>query len=309
LYKIISKYFSIKELVCDYKMKCSIFVPGHITGFFQIIDHPNPLYKGSRGAGVVLNKGIITELKIEDGAEDVKVKINGKSDPKNASITYKTIDLIKNRFKLEDKKINIKHEFQVPISTGFGTSAACALGTSLAMTKTLNLPLTFNKAASFAHLAEIEMKSGLGDVMAEITGGIVLRLIEGSPGIGMADKIIEKNSEVFIISKTLGEIETSKIIEDPYYKKRINQTGRKLLDELIKMPDLKTFIKLSRKFAEETSLMNSELHELVEIFDEETMGASMAMLGNTVFALSKTPDISVEDVLISKIDNLGCKFI
>ena len=226
-------------------MKCSIFVPGHITGFFQIIDHPNPLYKGSRGAGVVLNKGIITELKIEDGAEDVQIKINGRYDPKNASITYKTIDLIKNRFKLEDKKISIKHEFQVPISTGFGTSAACALGTSLAMTKTLNLPLTFNNAASFAHLAEIEMKSGLGDVMAEITGGIVLRLIEGSPGIGMADKIIEKNSdEVFIISKTLGEIETSKIIEDPYYKKRINQYGRKLLDELIKTPDSENFHKI-----------------------------------------------------------------
>ncbi len=292
-------------------MKCSIFVPGHITGFFQIIDHPNPLYKGSRGAGVVLNKGILTKLKIKDGAEDVQVKINGKSDPKNASITYKTIDLIKNRFKLEDKKINITHEFQVPISTGFGTSAACALGTSLAITKTLNLPLTFNKAASIAHLAEIEMKSGLGDVMAEITGGIVLRLKEGSPGIGMADKIIEKNSddEVFIISKTLGEIETSKIIEDPYYKKRINQTGRKLLDELIKTPDLKTFIKLSRKFAIETSLMNSELQDLVEILAEETMGASMAMLGNTAFAISKTPDTSVEDVLISKIDNLGCKFI
>ena len=292
-------------------MKCSIFVPGHITGFFQIIDHPNPLYKGSRGAGVVLNKGILTKLKIKDGAEDVQVKINGKSDPKNASITYKTIDLIKNRFKLEDKKINITHEFQVPISTGFGTSAACALGTSLAITKTLNLPLTFNKAASIAHLAEIEMKSGLGDVMAEITGGIVLRLKEGSPGIGMADKIIEKNSddEVFIISKTLGEIETSKIIEDPYYKKRINQTGRKLLDEIIKTPDLKTFIKLSRKFAIETSLMNSELQDLVEILAEETMGASMAMLGNTAFAISKTPDTSVEDVLISKIDNLGCKFI
>jgi pantoate kinase len=155
------------------------------------------------------------------------------------------------------------------------------------------------------------MKSGLGDVMAEITGGIVLRIKEGSPGIGMVDRIIEKNNnnEIFIISKTLGEIETSKIIEDPYYKKRINQTGRKLLDELIKKPDLKTFIKLSRKFAEETSLMNSELHELVEVFEEETMGASMAMLGNTVFALSKTPDTSVEDVLISKIDNSGCKFI
>jgi pantoate kinase len=292
-------------------MKCSIFVPGHITGFFEIIDHQNPLYKGSRGAGVVIDKGVLTELKIEDGVGDVQVKINGKSDPKNASITYKTIDLIKTHFKLEDKNINIKHEFQVPISTGFGTSAACALGTSLAIVKTLDLSLTFNKAASIAHLAEIEMKSGLGDVIAEITGGIVLRLKEGSPGIGRTDRIIEKNrdEEVFIISKTLGEIATSEIIEDPYYKKRINQTGGRLLDELLKRPDLGVFLKLSRKFAEETSLINAELHEVIEVFEDETMGASMAMLGNTAFALSKTPDTSVEGAIISKVDNFGCKFI
>ncbi len=292
-------------------MKCSIFVPGHITGFFEIIDHQNPLYKGSRGAGVVIDKGVLTELKIEDGVGDVQVKINGKSDPKNASITYKTIDLIKTRFKLEDKNINIKHKFQVPISAGFGTSAACALGTSLAIVKTLDLSLTFNKAASIAHLAEIEMKSGLGDVIAEITGGIVLRLKEGSPGIGRTDRIIEKNrdEEVFIISKTLGEIATSEIIEDPSYKKRINQTGGRLLDELLKSPDLGVFLKLSRKFAEETSLINAELHEVIEVFEDETMGASMAMLGNTAFALSKTPDTSVEGAIISKIDNFGCKFI
>ena len=292
-------------------MKCSIFVPGHITGFFEIIDHQNPLYKGSRGAGVVIDKGVLTELKIEDGVGDVQVKINGKSDPKNASITYKTIDLIKTHFKLEDKNINIKHEFQVPISTGFGTSAACALGTSLAIVKTLDLSLTFNKAASIAHLAEIEMKSGLGDVIAEITGGIVLRLKEGSPGIGRTDRIIEKNrdEEVFIISKTLGEIATSEIIEDPLYKKRINQTGGRLLDELLKRPDLGVFLKLSRKFAEETSLINAELHEVIEVFEDETMGASMAMLGNTAFALSKTPDTSVEGAIISKVDNFGCKFI
>jgi len=33
------------------------------------------------------------------------------------------------------------------------------------------------------------------------------------------------------------------------------------------------------------------------------------MLGNTAFALSKTPDTSVEGVIVSKVDNLGCRFL
>jgi pantoate kinase len=150
-----------------------------------------------------------------------------------------------------------------------------------------------------------------------MTGGIVLRLKEGSPGFGRTDRIIQgeanldgiNENELFVISKTLGEIETSKIIEDPLWKNRINQTGKNLLDILLKNPDPQTFLKLSRKFAEETALMNCELLEVVEILEEETMGASMAMLGNTAFALSKTPDTSVEGTIISKIDDVGCRYV
>lgn len=298
-------------------MEISVFVPSHITGFFEIIDHSDPLKKGSRGAGVVLDQGVLTRILIEDGAESVKVKLNGKSDLRNASITYKTIEIIKNHFQLENMNIIIEHEFNVPISAGFGVSAACALGTSLGISKILNFPLTFNKAASLAHLAEIEMKSGLGDVMAETTGGLVLRLKEGAPGFGRTDKIIqndlnrdkpENDSDLFIISKTLGKIETSQIIDHPDWKIRINQIGKNLLDELLKRPDLRNFLRLSRKFAEETSLMNSEVLDIVKILEEESMGASMAMLGNTAFAVSKTPDTSVEGVIVSKVDNLGCRF-
>lgn len=299
-------------------MKISLFVPSHITGFFEIIGHADPLKKGSRGAGVVLDDGVLTNIVIEEGAGSVEVKMNGKSDPRNSSITYKTIDIIKNRFQLENKNITIEHEFKVPISAGFGVSAACALGTSLGIVKVLNFPLTFNKAASLAHLAEVEMKSGLGDVIAETAGGMVLRLKEGAPGYGRTDKIIqndlkhdnlEKGSDLFIITRTLGKIETSQIIDDPHWKERINKIGKNLLDELLKRPDTRNFLKLSRKFAEKTSLMNSEVLEIVEIFEEETMGASMAMLGNTAFALSKTPDTSVEGVLVSKIDNQGCRYL
>jgi pantoate kinase len=294
-------------------MKCSIFAPSHITGFFQIIDHPNPLKKGSRGAGVVLDKGVISQVKIKDGNGKVDVKINGKSDPKNSSITYKTIDIIKNQFDLTNKKISIKHRSQIPIGAGFGASAACALGTSLGIVKAMDLPITYNQAGAIAHMAEIEMNSGLGDVIAELYGGMVLRLKEGAPEFGKVDKIIggdiAGDNALFVISKSLGGIATSEIIGDPLHKRRINDTGRNLLHQLLKKPDPTTFMELSRRFAENTTLMDPEILEIIKVLEDETIGASMAMLGKTAFALSKSPDTSIEDVLVAKIRLFGCEFL
>ncbi|AEG17528.1 pantoate kinase [Methanobacterium paludis] len=338
-------------------MKCSVFAPSHITGFFEIIDNPDPLKMGSRGAGVALESGVTTDVKITEG-NGIVVKINGKNDPKNASITYKTIDLIKKQFSVDqsiddkknldlklsnkeldfnkkelgyekglndeisfdgidkpffDRKISIEHTVNVPIGAGFGTSAAFALGTSIGIVKALDMPVTYNKAASIAHLAELEMGSGLGDVIAEVCGGIVLRLKEGAPGVGAVDKMILNDSDsennFFVIAKSLGEIETSSIINDPSYKKKINQTGKDLLFELLKNPYPGFFMKLSRKFSEETQLMNEEVLEVVNVLQDETIGASMAMLGNTAFAISKSPDTSVEGALVSKIDSCGCMFV
>lgn len=290
-------------------MKSSLLVPSHITGFFEIIDNPDPLKKGSRGAGLVLDKGILTEVVVRDG-EGVTVKVNGESESPLSYVTYKTVDIVKDSFPLEGKKIDVSHEFEIPVGSGFGVSAACALGTSLGIAKALKLPLTFNKAAAMAHLAEIEMKSGLGDVIAEVTGGLAIRIKEGAPGYGVTDKVLPtRGEEYYIISKTLGEIETSTIIEDPIWKGKINRTGKTLFNQLLETPDIQTFFKLSRRFAEETSLMSPELKEVVNILDEETIGASMAMLGNTAFALSKTPDTSLNGVIISKIDEVGCRFL
>ncbi len=78
-------------------MKCSIFAPAHITGFFEIVENMDPIKKGSKGAGVALDSGVTTDVEIKDGS-GVSVKINGKYDVRNTSITYKTIDLIKKEF-------------------------------------------------------------------------------------------------------------------------------------------------------------------------------------------------------------------
>jgi len=55
------------------------FSPGHITGFFQICDHPiDPLLKGSRGAGVSITHGITTRVSVKKSPKTlVKISING----------------------------------------------------------------------------------------------------------------------------------------------------------------------------------------------------------------------------------------
>ena len=93
-----------------------------------------------------------------------------------------------------------------------------------------------------AHLAEIEMESGLGDVVAEVNGGITLRIKEGAPGIGLTDKMILKK-DLYVICKSLGGIETSEIIGDSNHKKRINKTGRNMLSMLLKNPVPEFFLK------------------------------------------------------------------
>ena len=232
-------------------MKCSVFAPSHITGFFEIIDNQNPLKRGSCGAGLAMDKGVITNLKIIDknSSDSLKndVTINGEKDVKNTTITFKTLEIMEREFNISkligERLIKIDHELNVPIGAGFGTSAACALGTALSMSKILPLNITFNKAASIAHLAEIEMKSGLGDVIAEVNGGITLRLKEGAPGIAVTDNMILKK-DLYVICKSLGGIETSEIIGDPVHKKKINYTGRNMLNELLKHPVPEFFMKL-----------------------------------------------------------------
>ena len=82
-----------------------------------------------------------------------------------------------------------------------------------------------------------------------------------------------------------------------------------MLNELLKKPDPETFLKLSKRFSLETGFLSNDVLDIINILEDETIGASMAMLGNTAFALSKTPDTTIEKVIISRIDSYGCRFL
>ncbi len=288
--------------------KLRVFVPAHITGFFEIIQNENPIFKGSKGAGIALDEGVETETIVEDGSGNLKITLNGKEDLLN-TISLRCVDIIKNRFNLnlDEYDITINHNTVLPISAGFGTSAGFALGISFTLPQLLNKDITFNEAGEIAHLTEIAESSGLGDVISEMHGGCVVRLKEGSPVYAKVDKILI-TKPIYVITKTLGSLNTGDIIENPLYQKRINQSGNKLLNQLLNNPNHENFIRLSRKFSTDAELISDELLEILEIMDEETIGSSMAMLGNTAFSLSYSPDISVEDCIITKINTSGIKY-
>lgn len=306
---------------CGDKLQSLVFAPSHITGFFEVVDHPDPLIKGSRGAGVTLDQGVLTQVNISEGNGEILIKNNGKPISHeyllDKSVSYRTLDFLRKQTeKVEWNaiKITIHHQIQVPVESGFGVSAGSALGTSLGLSRLLKLPLTFHQAAAIAHHAEVDLKTGLGDVMGALVGGFPIRVEPGAPGIGRVDKILNggvnnSNEDLFVISKSLGNIETASVLQDPALTLKINSVARHMLQKLLSNPKITNFMDLSLKFAQETGLIDPEIMEIVDVMKDETLGASMAMLGKTAFAISETPDSSVEGVRVARVDHCGCRFI
>lgn len=106
------------------KNELSVFVPSHITGFFEIIQNSNPLLKGSKGAGITLDEGVVTNTKIKDGNGNIIINVNNKEDSLN-TISKKTVKIILDRYNvnIQDYDIYINHDSKLPIGAGFGTSA------------------------------------------------------------------------------------------------------------------------------------------------------------------------------------------
>lgn len=301
----------------------SVFVPSHITGFFSIFDNENPLLKGSLGAGVLLDKGVITEIdEAEESNEGLSIIINGKRDEYNEVIILKTIELMKEDISFDLENAVLNQRIQVPIGCGFGTSAASAIGTAICINEYFNLGLSIEECGQYAHLAEVSLGTGLGDVIAELSKGIVLRTKVGAPGYGEVKSLVPhekggfgvfigEESQFYIITKSLGEISTASIIENEKHKKVITDVGLEIQEEFNRKDDgivigskfkskfnvavdnefneeetIKKFMKSSLSFAKKTHLINDELLKIVHQLHGKVLGSSMAMLGNTVFAIA-----------------------
>lgn len=277
-------------------MSNSVFVPGHITGFFTIEDHEVSLKKGSCGAGFLLSKGVRTTV---DASNELEINVNQG----DSTVIDEVLGILE-----IDTNFKITQDIQLPIGAGFGTSAASAFSLTLALNDFLELNYPLELCGQIAHMAEVNLGGGLGDVIAQTGKGMVLRTEPGAPGIG---KIGSFEEDVFVGWKTFGKIDTSSVISDPHKKGVISDVGLKYLEFFEEKSSLRNFLDFSYKFADETKLMSSEVKELVDYLNscDDILGSSMAMLGNTVFAVasdeSSLKDTGIEDFHIDKLNNVG----
>ena len=88
----------------------SVFVPGHVTGFFNIEDYESKLKKGSCGVGFLLTKGVKTTIVESDSFE---YEVNRGDD----TIIREVLAILE----LDDMNFKVIQDIQLPIGAGFGT--------------------------------------------------------------------------------------------------------------------------------------------------------------------------------------------
>ncbi|WP_435151633.1 pantoate kinase [Haladaptatus sp. DFWS20] len=244
------------------------FVPGHVTGFFSIHEADDPKQAGSRGAGLTLSEGVTVTV---EPAEEASIELNGEFAAVEAG--RRVLDAL-------DVTARVSAQTDLPLGAGFGVSGAVALGTALAANNAFDRRRSENELVTIAHSAEVKAGTGLGDVVAQARGGVPIRLEPGAPEHNRLDGIPTRTR---IEYSSLGELSTAEVLSGS--TERLSRAGVDALVALVNEPTLETFMRESREFAEETGLLTGEVCDVIEDVHDAGGQASMAMLGETVFAL------------------------
>jgi len=297
------------------------FAPCHITGFFQIFDQStNALYAGSKGAGVSLDHGVKTTVKVgKTFADPLQVSINGLIS-NSASVSERVANDFLLRFdKMRNSKIVIEHQVGVPIGAGFGTSGAAALSLALALNEVFSLGLSKTEATQVAHVAEVECKTGLGTVIAETVGGLEIRVKPGALGIGEIRRVPAPENAT-VVCLVFGPLSTRRFLSDEETRRRVNELGGKLIEKLIEDSSISNFMRLSRQFAEHVGLITDRIRCVLNEADEASFVCSMPMFGESVFAIVERESLgelkkiflkygSEQQIVISGIDFEGARLL
>jgi pantoate kinase len=260
------------------------FSPCQITGFFRIHDTPgDPLKIGSTGAGVNLQQGVTTAVRISP-ASRTKLVISFNGKPLAHPVVSRTVAQELLERSSEALRVTIDHRSILPMGCGYGTSGAGALSLSLALNEALGSNLSHIEAAQIAHKAEVKYRTGLGTVTSAFYGGLVIRTRPGAPGFAEVKKIIPSSS-LRVVSGAFGPISTAGVLSNSGLKKRINLCGRGLVSRQVKRPETNTFMRLSRRFADCLGIISLRLREAISIMQQRRITSSMMMIGESLFTV------------------------
>ena len=243
------------------------FAPAHITGFFMIFPG------GSTGAGLNLHQGAKTTVTVHDTAGAVDVVVNGADI--EALVSRRVAAAFDDS--IAGRRISAVTTTAFPVGYGLGMSGAGSFSFSLALNAALGAGKSYKECMQIAAEAEIFCGTGLGTVMTQQFYGF---LIGEEPYPSRSARRIDC-AEDAVVCCFLDPIKTSSIIRDSGWKDRINSVGKECMFEINRDPSIPNFRKLARHFTFSTGLASDPVQKIMR----EVETASMAMLGQTLFAV------------------------
>ncbi|MFW9769435.1 MAG: pantoate kinase [Candidatus Thorarchaeota archaeon] len=283
----------------DASMTAKAFVPGHVTGIFRIFDEDeDPLHCGSTGAGFSVNMGTETTVTVENHSS-LEITTNYNNKRIDAKVTKTVVQRLTEEYE-RTFKVHVEHNSSLSSGAGFGASGAGALGTALALAHLLDDDIDYERASGFAHIAEIENHTGLGDVLAQTVGGIEVRVKPGGPGIGEIKEILYLDSLRAVLAGAPG-LETADVLTNPQTREQINAIGDHLVERIVADPSIDTFVDCSRAFSDEIGLKTRRVKDALDELERVGLvDSSMVMLGDSVFCLCEKDDTYIAQRILSK---------
>ncbi len=237
-------------------------VPLHVSGFWVPYYGPTPQLTGSVGAGLILNPSFVAEI----GGNNVILNGEVINFPHQRTILQVTGGL----------GGGIKATAPSMLGEGFGLSAALSLAISVSSISSLGIEPLLPDAGRIAHYAEILHMTGLGDVIAQLTGGeLVVRVKPGPPGIGEAYPLREKTSGLVTVSGILKDFTTPQMLTE--LAPKIRSCGAEAMSMFLRDESLQNFIDVSRWFSTCTGMMNHEVVEKISEFLKPFMKAGSVL--------------------------------
>ena len=302
------------------------FSPAGISSFFEICDTEtdgSPISDferiGARGGGFGIQKGVTTHADVSEAENgSIHVFINGKDAPE-AETTKSVVQMLLNKVS-KTYNVVVKHTVDIPIGAGFGSSAAGALTTALALSKALGLNLTYNQIGRLAHVAEVKCKTGLGTVGPLMLGGCILTIEPGAPGIAIIDRI-PISTDYVIVAGIFGPIPTKEVLAFPEKRLAVNNWGKKTLEKILSEPSLENFLACCCNFAEKTGFVTERVRTLMRLAERAgAIGAAQNMVGEAVHALTTLENaenvvqafkqvLPQDKILVAQIDIQGARLI
>lgn len=257
-------------------MMATAFAPAHVSGLFAVHDEaPDPLAKGSRGAGWCLDLGATAT--VAQGKSGVAIRIEGRTTV--ANVTRLALHKL-----APEAALDVDLHLDLPVGQGFGMSAAGTLAATLAASNLLGLDPDFALAA--AHAAEVESGTGLGDAVGSWQGGAEVRMRPGVPPAGHILRVDPPTDTVFLHAVAGNPIPTPGVVRDPAWAKATRLLGDAAVDRIVAVGRPRAWpaiLEESARFSQELGLMPDAVRALGQRLPPGVVWGQ-AMLGSTLWA-------------------------